>query len=117
MNILVLEDSGYRITTFIELFYKDTIKISETAQGAIDYLNQYVFDIIFLDHDLGDGNGCGADVASYLYKNSHNKNNQSKIIIHSWNVVAANKMMSYLPEAILMPFTNEIVFDLDLDKR
>ena len=117
MNVLVLEDNSYRISIFIDSFHSDNIKIADNAKDAIEYLNQYDFDMIFLDHDLGDGAGCGLDVASHLYKNSHNDNNKADIIIHSWNVYAVNKMMSYLPNATCMPFTRNIISDLNIDKQ
>lgn len=115
MNVLVLEDDSHRISTFIDSFSKDNIKITDNSVDAIYYLDTYNFDLIFLAHDLGTGNGCGQDVAAHLYKNSHNDNNNAIIIIHSWNAYAVNKMLSYLPKAISMPFTKTIINNLNLD--
>lgn len=115
MNVLVLEDDSYRISTFIDALDKDNIKIADNAIDAIYYLDNYVFDLLFLDHDLGIDNGCGQDVASYLYKNSHNDNNKAIIVIHSWNTYAVSKMISYLPNAVHIPFTKDIITNLKLD--
>ena len=116
MKILVLEDDTYRVTFFIERFCHADLYITEKADVAIDYLESSFFDYIFLDHDLGENNGCGADVASYLANNSDNPNNETKIVIHSWNIPAAKAMRDKLPYSVLAPFNSDIFFSLDLDK-
>jgi CheY-like chemotaxis protein len=116
MRILILEDDDFRITHFIEKFYTHSLKITEDANNAIWHLSLGLFDVIFLDNDLGDGNGYGADVAAYLEENPDNLNNQSQIIIHSWNVPAAKSMMKLLPNAIFMPFNSDEFNNLSLDK-
>ena len=116
MKILVLEDDTYRATFFIERFCDYDVSITERADMAIEYLENNVFDYIFLDHDLGENNGCGADVAAYLSNNSDNSNNDAVIIIHSWNMPAARAMKSKLPQAIVAPFNSNIFLSLDIDK-
>ena len=115
MKILVLEDDTYRATFFIERFCDSDLYITEKVDAAIDYLENIFFDYIFLDHDLGDDNGCGADVAAYLANNPENPNNDTNIIIHSWNVPAAKAMKAKLPQSVLAPFNTELFFNLDLD--
>lgn len=105
MNILVLEDSINRIKYFIEKFSGHNLIVTESAHEAIDYLNEQVFDCIFLDHDLGGSeNGCGADVAAYLCDNMDNENNDAIVVIHSWNTPAAMSMQKELPRSKLLPF-------------
>lgn len=104
MKILVLEDDGYRVKFFIEKFGQHDITITESSFDAIDCLEEEVFDLIFLDHDLGEGNGDGFKVASYLFDNPWNVNNRSEIIIHSWNTPATERMLSKISQAIHMPF-------------
>lgn len=116
MKILVLEDDSYRVTTFIEKFCTHDLYITENAFRAIDYLENNVFDYIFLDHDLGENNGCGIDVATYLLENPNNKNNDASIIIHSWNTPASLEMKSRLPLAVHMLFGSADFFSLVLDK-
>ena len=116
MKILVLEDDSYRVTFFIERLCDSDLYITENANRAIDYLEDNVFDCIFLDHDLGENNGCGADVAAYLANNPDNPNNDTDVIIHSWNVPAAKAMKDKLPYAVLAPFNSDAFFSLDLDK-
>jgi hypothetical protein len=116
MKILVLEDDTYRATFFMERFCDADLFMTEKADVAIEYLENNFFDYIFLDHDLGENNGCGADVAAYLSNNPENPNNETTIVIHSWNVPAAKAMKGKLPRSIFAPFNSEIFFNLDLDK-
>lgn len=98
MRIFVLEDDTQRINFFIEKFCDHDVIVTESAYSAIEYLSSDEFDYIFLDHDLGtDANGCGLDVAEYLNNNPDNFNNFASIVVHSWNVPAALRMMKMLP--------------------
>ena len=115
MKILVLEDDSYRVTTFIEKFCNYELCITENAGRAVEYLEEIIFDYIFLDHDLGLNNGCGADVAAYLANNPNNTNNKSNIIIHSWNIPAVEAMQNKLPQAEFIPFGSDLFFVLGLD--
>jgi DNA-binding LytR/AlgR family response regulator len=116
MKILVLEDSIYRSNCFIEKYGNHDLTIIENAYTAIDFLHETVFDCIFLDNDLGDGNGEGLDVAKFLYDNSNNPNSNSTIFIHSWNSIAVNRMMSYLPNAHIVLFGSSDFYSLDLNE-
>ncbi len=109
MKILVLEDDGFRVKFFLEKFGEHNITITENAYDAIGYLEDTVFDCIFLDHDLGEDNGCGLDVANYLFDNPWNLNNRANIIIHSWNRPATKNMLSKISQATHVPF-NAVVF-------
>ena len=113
MKILVLEDDSYRATTFIEKFCDHDVTITENAGIAMEYLEEDTFDWIFLDHDLGENNGCGADVAALLACNADNANNNARIIVHSWNVPAAKAMVGMLPQARHIPFGSDAFFLLD----
>lgn len=116
MKILVLEDDSFRITTFIEKFCNHDLTITEKAKDAVEYLDNERFDYIFLDHDLGNGNGTGSEVASFLYHNPDNPNNNAKIIIHSWNRPASDSMMDKLYNATYIPFNTSDFFAITLDK-
>ena len=113
MNILVLEDSTNRINYFIERFSDHNLVITENAYEAINYLNEQVFDYIFLDHDLGPNNGCGADVAAYLCDNIDNENNDAMVVIHSWNTPAAMSMKNELPNSKFLPFGSSEFFGIN----
>jgi len=108
MRILILEDDGNRVNNFIEMLHKHTLDIIENAYDAIDLLEENVYDLIFLDHDLGEGNGSGSLVAAFL---SHMEDNKAVIVIHSWNVPASNAMLGYLPKAYQAPYNTENFYD------
>lgn len=116
MKILVLEDSIYRSKYFIEKYGHCDLTIIENAYTAMDLLDGELFDYIFLDNDLGTDNGEGLDVAKFLSNNANNPNNNSIIIIHSWNNVAVKEMLNYLPSANVISFGSSNFYNLTLDK-
>lgn len=77
----------------------------EHAKDAIVLLQKENFDLICLDHDLGgtqinfDPEDCGTMVAEYLSANPVD----SEIIIHSFNVVAAQRMLRLIRGAKYIP--------------
>lgn len=103
MRILILEDNSSRITYFLNHFCDHELVITEKSTDAIDHLNVDVFDYIFLDNDLGDGNGSGIDVAAFL-SSGLSINDEAVVIIHSWNTPAVIEMTKYLPAARVLPF-------------
>ena len=115
MKILILEDDSFRVRFFIERFGQHDLKITENANDAIEYLEDLVFDYIFLDNDLGRGNGEGIDVANFLQHNPDNLNNNAIVIVHSWNAPAARLIKSRLPNAVAAPFNTENFYNLRLD--
>lgn len=106
MNILILEDNAERIKFFMERFADHDLTITENAHDAIVYLNEEVYDYVFLDHDLGLNNGSGADVASYL-GSGMTINDDAYVIIHSWNIPAAAVMLRLCPGAFVLPYSEE----------
>jgi ActR/RegA family two-component response regulator len=115
IRILILEDDSFRSRFFIERFGNHELKITENAQDAIEYLKENTFDYLFLDNDLGEGNGEGVDVAEFLRDNPDNSNNRAVTIIHSWNRPAAEKIKSCLTNAVTAPFNTESFSNLNLD--
>ena len=104
MKIFVLEDNEYRYN-FIKTFYKvsDTFIWEATVSGAIKaFKKNEPFDLILLDHDLGEeyapGVGNGTDFAKFLADHGTGK---AHVIIHSVNNAGAERMKSYLPNAEL----------------
>jgi ActR/RegA family two-component response regulator len=115
MKILILEDDGFRVRFFIERFGNHVLKITENSTKAIEYLKEHTFDYLFLDNDLGNGNGEGVDVANFLFNNPDNSNNKAITIVHSWNSVAAKTIKGKLPNAVTAPFNTENFYNLRLD--
>jgi CheY-like chemotaxis protein len=116
MRILVLEDDGHRVNVFVDMLSQHDLTITENAHSAIDYLTEQVFDVIFLDHDLGENNGSGSLVSSFLRTNPLNDNNCAIIIIHSWNVSAVAAMKKDLPGASIAPFATDTFYSIRLPK-
>ncbi len=114
MKILVLEDDGHRAKVFVERFYTHQLTITENAYDAVELLDSNVYDTIFLDHDLGEGNGSGSYVTAYLKENPDNPNNQARIVIHSWNIPAAMRMIADVPYADFAPFNTDEFYTLKI---
>ena len=115
MRILILEDDNVRVKFFIEKLGQYSPKITENAEIAISYLKEDTFDYVFLDNDLGRGNGEGIDVADYLQQNPDNPNCKAAVIVHSWNIPAANTIKSKFPAAVISRYLTDNFLKLVLD--
>jgi CheY-like chemotaxis protein len=115
MNILVLEDSQERMKFFRRWCIGHTLVEAVTAQQAIKAIDETVFDLIFLDHDLGiDDQGqpgspenSGMTVAKYLCNKEAELDNSPFIVVHSHNHGRVEEMMRWLSAhfvAIPWPF-------------
>jgi len=111
MKILILEDDGGRVNNFIELLHTHDLAIIENSYEAVSLLEANVYDIILLDHDLGNGNGSGGIVSSFLRLNQDNPNYRAKILIHSWNSPASIQMLKDLPAAVWAPYNTEEFYE------
>jgi len=114
MDILVVEYIDSRVLFFIERFGHHKLDIADNAKLAIDYLENEIYDYIFLGGELGEGNGSGVDIATFLVGAVSNPNNYANIIIHSWNPIEALQMVDLLPKAKYEPFSEKTLSVLDL---
>jgi DNA-binding response OmpR family regulator len=95
MRVLILEDDDMRIEHFKKRFPDAALDIVKHAEEAIYCLKENQYDIICLDHDLGDQQmewdeeDCGMLVAEYL---AENPQEHAKVIIHSFNTPRAMRM-------------------------
>jgi hypothetical protein len=112
MKILILEDDGGRVNNFIELLHVHDLDIIENAYSAVNLLETNVYDILLLDHDLGEGNGSGGIVSNFLKNYPNNRNNEADILIHSWNTPASMSMLKDLPTAQWAPFNTEMFYNI-----
>ena len=104
MRVFILEDNDERIHYFKKKLVEHSVNVYKTASDAIDALQERVFNILFLDNDLGDCAGSGIDVADFLHRHKDNINNNAVIIVHSCNPPAATTITSLLPRAYLFPY-------------
>ena len=112
MRILILEDDGTRVNNFIELLHSHDLDITENAHEAVILLEHKVYDLLLLDHDLGEGNGTGSVVSNFLRMNPYNQNRHADILIHSWNAPASMSMLKDIPNAVWAPFNTEEFYDI-----
>lgn len=115
MKIFILEDDNNRVHYFEDVLSGYDVEVYDMANDAIDALENKVYDILFLDNDLGENAGSGTDVADFLHRNSDNENNNALIVVHSWNVPAATAMRSLLPRAYFFPYGSEKFLRVVLD--
>ena len=122
MNILIVEDDPNRIEWFKNSFHDDILFITKDTKKAIEWLKEESFELIFLDHDLGDevyvdsGEGTGHEVAEYI---ADNKLTSDLIVIHTCNPIGAVNMSRTLSDYKLMiiPFPRLIQIDIDDIRR
>jgi CheY-like chemotaxis protein len=103
MNILILEDSEYRMEVFRDALRGHSIDHATTANDAIRFLSKGKYDMMFLDHDLGQEHvdcgdkNSGSKVAFWLAEQE--KHRETTIVIHSVNQPAALGMVDHLDHA------------------
>ncbi|HON84207.1 MAG TPA: response regulator [Caldisericia bacterium] len=106
-KILILDDDQIRHDAFKRALIGHLITHVYTSKECIEKLNTETWDIVFLDHDLGEqvyipsGENTGYEVAEWLRDNPEKQPKQ--IIIHSYNSIGARNMLSLLPKAVYHP--------------
>jgi len=106
MEILIVEDNSNRIASFQQMLKGANLDVTKDTKQAIEWLKHNQYDVILLDHDLGDevfvasGEGTGWEVAKWIADNHY----QSDVIVHSWNTAGARNIKAILPNALLMPY-------------
>lgn len=100
MDVLILEDAKYRISSFREMLDFVPVIVS-TAEDAIRELSHKdTWHYIFLDHDLGNEiyvdssrKDCGMEVVRWLMKNQIDT---FAVVCHSHNEYARKEMVQTL---------------------
>jgi CheY-like chemotaxis protein len=109
MNILIVEDNEDRIKWF-ETEFKGiaALTVVKTAEKGKYYVNLQKWDVIFLDHDLGDrvyvnseDENTGYQVAKEIVKSI---NKDTPIVVHSYNPAGVKNIMGILKHAAAIPF-------------
>jgi len=112
-NILVVDFLINRIIFFIEAFGHYNLDVIENSEGAIEYLKSKTYDYVLLSGNLANGDTC-LRVAEFLYDNP-SINNTAEVIIYTWNLEVADKILSLLSKAKYLPFNTKIFSTLLLD--
>ncbi|MDO8611144.1 MAG: hypothetical protein Q7R95_11515, partial [bacterium] len=115
MRILIVDDQETRhkkIQSLVMDYFDKPVSIwsAYTVKSAIKFLKQEEFDVIFLDHDLGeniyqDSNelDTGYQIAKFIIAAGINT---KEIIVHSMNYPGAMNILDILPQAKYIPFIN-----------
>jgi CheY-like chemotaxis protein len=109
MKIFILEDDSQRVVLFKKLLSGNNIIFAHKAQTAFEILKKdKVWDIIFLDHDLGGKQHVnsfeeetGYQVSLFIKKNGIKYN---QLIVHSLNYVGAKNISCVLKDCEIIPF-------------
>lgn len=117
MRILILEDDKERQVKFLANFAPgNEILLVATAEGCIAALRDQHWDILFLDHDLGDkimvesGPGTGYEVACWLEQNIFHV--PEIVVVHSFNPDGASRIQAALSGSVRLPGA----WDMPLDR-
>ena len=108
MRVLILEDNGERVLQFMRNLMEHTVVITTNSSECISLLQNGVWDVLYLDHDLGgqqmveSGLGTGQEVTKWLKENSDFK--PKAVILHSANPDGVKAMRFDIPDAIVVPF-------------
>lgn len=109
-HVIVLEDSPMRMTWFKRRIPFCTVV--DTIPGFKEFFtSRQICDFIFLDHDLGEGNGNGVDACKFLVERFGG--NSKTLIVHSWNRPGAQRMQDIIPGAVHIPFGD---FELEVEE-
>jgi len=107
MKILFLDDDKERHARFQRNRIGQNITAVWSYEEAVKALEETVFDIAYLDHDLSDmaasgypakGEKTGTDVAKYIAEMSEDRR-PKKIVIHSFNYYGRLRMADILKDA------------------
>jgi CheY-like chemotaxis protein len=107
MKILVLDDSKTRLSQFKQKLIGHIVDCAETAKEAIELLEKNEYQQAFLDHDLNgkvhqpSGPCTGYEVAKWI--SEHGDKKPLRIVVHSFNIIGAQNMITLLPEATYIP--------------
>lgn len=111
MKVLILEDDPNRIVIFKKNLIGCFVVDTDMANSAIALLDTQDWDVLFLDHDLGnqvyvnpEEENTGSEVTRWLVKNPDKK--PKLIILHSMNGPATVGMKSMLRDSVILTFGN-----------
>ena len=97
MRVFVLEDNDQRVIKFRRSLVGHCVDYADNVVDGKAFIEQYQYDLIFLDHDLGgkemvssDDPNTGYQMACLLAENDLNKD--AAVVIHTCNPNGASRM-------------------------
>jgi CheY-like chemotaxis protein len=98
-KILVLDDEPARHVGFLRRLRDHTVvSVGNYKEAAQALRAGSPFDVLFLDHDLGERRN-GADVVRFLVREIPREQWPKMVVIHSWNPFGAMRMRNLLVDA------------------
>lgn len=91
-DILILDDDPSRHAVFRSSLVGHRLTHAHTALEAVKAMWSKRFDVVFLDHDLGDDHSTGYDVTKWMERMPH-ENRPEVCVVHSLNPVGSSNMM------------------------
>lgn len=108
MKILIVEDSHQRIHWFMHELEGHDVKVAMDAETGKALILKEKYDIIFLDHDLGDRAFVDSDDPNTGFQVAkvqlESINLDTETIVHSLNPVGAQNIKNLLPNCRCQPF-------------
>ena len=110
MYILIVDDEASRHEALGKKYAHQANQIwhAKSYAEAIELLEQRRYDVISLDHDLGEAK-TGADITRYMVREMKFPHKPKQVLIHTRNPVGAGNMAADLREAgiryYFTPFT------------
>lgn len=109
MRIFILEDNKQRIAKFKRELIGHEIDYAETIQQGTSLVVTNQYDLLFLDHDLGEkemvnsfNDNTGYRLAEFIASFTPNK--ETPCIVHSCNPAGSDNIIRVLPHAVKLPF-------------
>ena len=106
MRILILDDDSSRHIIFAKRFAGHELTHTFDAWEALELMKTTKFDLVQLDHDLGQFEYVpykvevtGTEVANGMAQGLLPENRPDMVVIHSWNPAGARRMLDILREA------------------
>lgn len=104
MRILILDDDEIRHNEFAKVLDEHEVLHAYTAGVAIKWMTEQQFDLILLDHDLGEYTEDGEEItgmaaAQFLALHLPFEQRPLMVIVHSWNLSRAVAMVETLRKA------------------
>lgn len=104
MRILILDDAASRHAAFELKFHGIERTHVYNYRACVNALERDdAYDVAYLDHDLGDEQVTGLDVARHIAAMSPEKQPKT-VIVHSWNPRGAQRMIDVLREGSVLCF-------------
>lgn len=102
LKILFLDDDPYRHGQFTKKQPMGIVTTCWTAEECITLLKTNKWDIVWLDHDLGEGH-TGMVVVDFIVA-LQQEQRPDVVIIHSSNIVARKEMLLRLQDAGVLAY-------------